>query len=338
VLLDTYEEARLLWEAKGWTLEGVASELKEAKDFPDDLRLSGPTLQRHSVNAKPLPSPIAKVVEGLKPFASYKRQAEIVEMGLRFLKGLPVQSAPQEVARELLAHFPADEVAQRLAEALTNHVTPSPTPSNPLLQAFAQAIAQQLPRVRQLRVTKVARAVTALLRHELERLIAKRLATAGAVGGFVGGVVACGTLLLVLGGRVPLRFTGHVPTWAVAPDQAVQAPAVTNTAQPLIIVASLSQGVLPVAFDLRAFLGAIASGQLGRKVPVEQYIPDKPLPGQKLPPCTSGLKELAIKGGCWTQIQSSPPCEMLFRYENGCYRPIAADLTKPVGLVPEGPE
>jgi len=96
-------------------------------------------------------------------------------------------------------------------------------------------------------------------------------------------------------------------------------------------------GGVPAGFNFRAFLGALVSPEMGKKAPPEQFIPDKPLPGQKLPPCESRLKEHDISGGCWQRTAEPPPCEMLFRYGDACYRPIAADPSKGVGLVPEAP-
>jgi len=94
-------------------------------------------------------------------------------------------------------------------------------------------------------------------------------------------------------------------------------------------------GGVPFEFDLKTFLGAIASGEMGKKAPVEHYVPDRPLPHQKLPPCDSGLQESEVNGGCWMEGKAGPPCDKLFRHGDSCYRPIAADPLKPVGLVPE---
>ena len=89
--------------------------------------------------------------------------------------------------------------------------------------------------------------------------------------------------------------------------------------------------------DLRNFFGAVATAEMGKKVPPEQYVPDGPLPGQKLPPCDAGLWEKEVNGGCWGKMEGTPPCDKLFRYKDGCYRPIAADPAKPVGVVPNTP-
>jgi len=74
-----------------------------------------------------------------------------------------------------------------------------------------------------------------------------------------------------------------------------------------------------------------ASGETGEKLPPERYLPNQPFPGQKKPPCDARLSEEAINGGCWTPILRQPPCALLFRYGNTCYRPIATDPKQPVG-------
>jgi len=97
-------------------------------------------------------------------------------------------------------------------------------------------------------------------------------------------------------------------------------------------------GSAPVVSDLRTFLGAILSPEMGKNEPAEQFVPDKPLQGQKLPPCNTRLGEEEPKGGCWGgMISVKPPCGLLYRYGDVCYRPIAADPSKGVGMVREAP-
>jgi len=128
-------------------------------------------------------------------------------------------------------------------------------------------------------------------------------------------------------------------TWQSASRAAPSAPALclmVNVGQGGADMAARTlPGGIPVLFDLQTFLGALMSGEMGKKAPVELYMPARPLPGQKLPPCESRLKEKEVNGGCWDKNAEGPPCEMLFRYGDGCYRPIAADPSKPVTLVPD---
>ncbi len=54
--------------------------------------------------------------------------------------------------------------------------------------------------------------------------------------------------------------------------------------------------------------------------------------------CDASLGERLIGGGCWANMGDvKPPCGKLFRYGDACYRPVAADPTKPVGMLPDSP-
>jgi hypothetical protein len=87
---------------------------------------------------------------------------------------------------------------------------------------------------------------------------------------------------------------------------------------------------------LRALLGALLD--LGKKNE-ELWIPKDPFPGQKLAKdCDPRLGEQAINGGCWVGIVGvKPPCGILFRHGDICYRPVSADPQKPVGIFPTTP-
>lgn len=119
-----------------------------------------------------------------------------------------------------------------------------------------------------------------------------------------GGLTALLAVVLVCGqlsdGR--RRSTGSCPATASAPAAAPKVVIVTNMAQ--------TGG--PLVFDLQAFLGAIATGEMGKKEPEEFLLPSGILPGQKLPPCDASLSEQEINGGCWTEIARHPPCGRLF--------------------------
>ena len=81
-----------------------------------------------------------------------------------------------------------------------------------------------------------------------------------------------------------------------------------------------------VSFDPGAILATPAAW--GEK-PLDQPIPVKTLPGQKVAPCDTGIGEVAINGNCWTPIADvKPPCGRLFRRDDKCYRPIAAEPKK----------
>ncbi|HLL55963.1 MAG TPA: hypothetical protein VK447_20545 [Myxococcaceae bacterium] len=102
------------------------------------------------------------------------------------------------------------------------------------------------------------------------------------------------------------------------------------------LLTSTSNAVAPpsAAAAFRLAVGHLLD--LGKKSD-EYWIPAAPYPWQKLAKdCNASLGEEAINGGCWVPVERSrkaPPCGELFRHGDICYRPVAADPTKPVGLV-----
>src|SRR4051812_16789370 len=119
MLLETYEEGRLLSWAKGWKLDAVAKEISEvAKKRPEleRFKCSLTTFSLLSKTAQPLPPPVAEVIEGLESHKPHL--SEIVEAGLRKLRGQSQPKAkkdPRKMAQALLDNFPTDEVALKLA-------------------------------------------------------------------------------------------------------------------------------------------------------------------------------------------------------------------------------
>ncbi|HLL52899.1 MAG TPA: hypothetical protein VK447_05090 [Myxococcaceae bacterium] len=91
---------------------------------------------------------------------------------------------------------------------------------------------------------------------------------------------------------------------------------------------------------IKAYLRAVLSSLLdmGKKTE-ELWIPKNPYPGQKLAnDCNPKVGEEPINGGCWVWIAAvPPPCGELFRHRDRCYRPVAADPTKPVGMLRDAP-
>ena len=69
--------------------------------------------------------------------------------------------------------------------------------------------------------------------------------------------------------------------------------------------------------------------------PLDQTIPTWTLPGQRTAPCDTELGQVAINGNCWIRVADvKPPCGRLFRREDSCYLPVAAEPKKPIGPVP----
>jgi hypothetical protein len=82
-----------------------------------------------------------------------------------------------------------------------------------------------------------------------------------------------------------------------------------------------------VSFDPRSLLDMPAAW--GEK-PLDQPIPVKTLPGQKAAPCNEEVGERTINGNCWVYIfDVKPPCGILFRQGDRCYRPVEADSKQP---------
>ncbi len=203
-----------------------------------------------------------------------------------------------------LPQLDVDQLAIKLTAALAKQASQA-SGNGSLLDVFARGIADRLPHMPKLEE----------MVQRLDDLIGRRIGLAvGAVA-----LVAC---LALLGG-VALFRPGHSYS-------AVTAPFVPP---PVIIV--VGPGGERVLFDPQSVLG-METEQMGKKEVLDQPIPNFTLPGQKVEPCNPGLGEKAINGNCWAgpfkDIQ--PPCGLLFRSGNECYRPVAADPQKPVGLTP----
>ena len=62
---------------------------------------------------------------------------------------------------------------------------------------------------------------------------------------------------------------------------------------------------------------------------IGKALPDKPFPGQRLPPCEK--PEIEINRGCWVHwVDMSPPCGASFyAWKGKCYLPIMAPQRSP---------
>src|SRR3954451_7314084 len=83
-LLETYEEARLLLEAKGWGLAKAAEHLREMGELAR-FHISHPKLSNKTKPGSqfPIEPEVAAAVEGMQTWRGYERQTEIVAAGLR---------------------------------------------------------------------------------------------------------------------------------------------------------------------------------------------------------------------------------------------------------------
>jgi hypothetical protein len=87
-LLETYEEARLLLEAKGWGVTKAAEHLAEMPEMAP-FHLSHTKFSRKTTLGAdaPIESEVAAAVEGLKTWPGYERKTEIVTAGLLARRG-----------------------------------------------------------------------------------------------------------------------------------------------------------------------------------------------------------------------------------------------------------
>ncbi len=110
-LLETYEEARLLLEAKGW---GIAKAAEHLSELPGMARFH---ISHNKLSTKTKPGAhnaiepeVAAAVEGLETRRGYERQTEIVTAGLRARHGARPPPARQRVDQR------AFRLLRRLAE------------------------------------------------------------------------------------------------------------------------------------------------------------------------------------------------------------------------------
>src|SRR4051812_2008373 len=89
-LLETYEEARLLLEAKGWGIAKAAEHLSEMRELAR-FHISHTKLSKRTTpgSAFPVEPEVAAAVEGMETRIGYERQTEIVTTGLLAARGAP---------------------------------------------------------------------------------------------------------------------------------------------------------------------------------------------------------------------------------------------------------
>ncbi|HLL53659.1 MAG TPA: hypothetical protein VK447_08945, partial [Myxococcaceae bacterium] len=132
------------------------------------------------------------------------------------------------------------------------------------------------------------------------------------------------TTVLLLAG---LGFAGHHLRAGMTSGETASATRVPR-------VADAVNGAVGAADAL--LRAALAALDMGKKEEKELWIPKEPAPWQKVAKdCNPDLGETPINGGCWVYIYDvKPPCKLLFRHGDKCYRPASADPTKPVGMFP----
>src|SRR5436190_11045482 len=110
-LLETYEEARLRLEAKGW---GIAKAAEHLSEMPEMARfhISHTKLSKKTTPGadNPIEPEVAAAVEGMPTWRGHERKTEIVTNGLLARRGAPPPPASQRIAQR------AFRFLRRLAE------------------------------------------------------------------------------------------------------------------------------------------------------------------------------------------------------------------------------
>jgi hypothetical protein len=75
--------------------------------------------------------------------------------------------------------------------------------------------------------------------------------------------------------------------------------------------------------------------QGSRMSTVARPLPEKPLLGQRLPPCVPRI-EAVLRGACWVEILAKPPCgNDAYEWEGRCYLPSLPQGRQPTSNPPE---
>jgi len=365
----------LVWWSKGIGGKGVPDLIQKA--CPNVAEgLAYQTINTKVKEDRVAPPEVAEyVIDRMPVREGCESRAEVVRLGVAAWLGrpLPEGSTPAQVAQDLRAAFPDDEVATKLAEALAKQEGPLDTLRAKLearLSAFASSILSKLDALASRAAGKLdalactvvsglATLATAVMgiRSALDVVNGKLdriLGSLGVVAATVDDVNAKEdlahlarerehrSLLWAVGGLVGLLgvvFLGGVAVLlasgrlAWAHREDTNSATTASVAQTPAPLVVIVNGATGTMINLRAYLGAVL--EMGKKE--ENWIPKEPLPFQKLAKdCKASLGETVINGGCWVQVGNmAPPCGEIFRYGNACYRPVSADPTKPVGLFPD---
>jgi len=102
------------------------------------------------------------------------------------------------------------------------------------------------------------------------------------------------------------------------------APLLAGAVQPgpfVLVLPGAGPNGSTVSFDPRSLIDdPVAWGER----PLDQPIPVKTLPGQKVAPCDAASGQEEINGNCWAWMGAAkPPCGRLFRRGDKCYAPVA---------------
>ncbi|HLL55157.1 MAG TPA: hypothetical protein VK447_16495, partial [Myxococcaceae bacterium] len=304
-------------------------------------------------------------------------RTEVVLLGVAALLGepLPKDRNPVATAHALRAEFPTDEVASKLADALAKQgglLDALRAKLEALLSSLASSLTSKLDALAASvcgRLDALASSVASLLvtltgvRRTLDAVNGKLdgvVTTLAGVAATVNDVDAqgeasryqrakdtrailravrrMGGLVALVGGvgfvTVLVLLVGVLSAVRQAQSDASRAETTSVVRHPPAV--NVVNGATSEASAL--VRAALALLNMGKKEPKELWIPKEPAPWQKKKDCEASLGETAINGGCWVKVADmAPPCGQIFRHGNACYRPVAADPLKPVGMAPGAP-
>jgi hypothetical protein len=242
---------------------------------------------------------VAAAVEGMPTWRGHERKTEIVTRGLLALHGDPPSEEVEQLAAELRERMAASEHALKLVEALEEKAGQRLTSlGQKLAEKSASELTPQLVEAIDEKASQRAVRFSQQLAEGLSRASKKQVAISA------GSVALVGGLVLLLGAQLLPRRA-----------DAAQAGAL------VLVLPGAGPDGSTVSFDPRSLYDRpVAWGEK----PLDQPIPVKTLPGQAVAPCNAALGEVAINGNCWAnQGDVKPPCGILFRQGDKCYRPVA---------------
>jgi hypothetical protein len=120
-LLETYEEARLLLEAKGWVITKAAEHLAEMPEMAR-FHISHTKFSRKTKPGedKPIEPEVAAAVEGMKTWPGYERKTDIVTKGLLARRG--ARPLPASLRRGQRALRFLRQLAERFGRAFWTRI------------------------------------------------------------------------------------------------------------------------------------------------------------------------------------------------------------------------
>ena len=306
---------RLLWEARGHTMDAVAETLQEK--WPGREGLSVSSIQRATRDPNEVaPEDVADFIRTrLEVRPNHEDSAEVVRLGLAAFERGPLVDT-EALAASLTAKLPKVDPAVITAAF-------SATAAEVARMAAVEVLAQQ-PK------PPDPKTVASWTVTELALALARAFAPWVCAGSF-GGALLVGVIVLLF-----------------ANCQRGQAPAAVSALPPAVnlnvnvgnvaaqVAGEISRGAS--APDERVIHPADSAKKMGDRKPKPRVrmVPHKPMRGQATTPCPGSTSDLY--GGCWYQTAHSAPCPP-DQYQDGqsCYVPVNKEEDVPASETRELP-